>query len=226
VSNEFYLIPAEVGPGLRRGEKPDTNALSHCISSEELSLWLRRVDAGELVLVIDACHSAASVSQSWFKPGPMGSRGLGQLAYDKRMRILAASQADDYAIENRQLRHGLLTYALVKEGLDGAKADFRPADGRITLGEWLAFGEARVPELHRSIRERLALGGSPDGARDAAGLRFVLIQRNENAEQTKAIPATEELLEKSSLSLRNAFQRPALFDYSRGRIEPVLQRRN
>src|SRR5213078_261829 len=118
-------------------------------SSEELSLWLRDVDAGEMVMIVDACHSAATVEQEWFKPGPMGSRGLGQLAYDKRMRVLAASQADDFALESGNLRHGLLTYALVKDGLDTKKADFRPKDGRVTLGEWLAYGAERVPDLHR-----------------------------------------------------------------------------
>ena len=59
------------------------------------------VDAGELAMVVDACHSAAAVQQPGFKPGPLGGRGLGQLAYDKGMRVLAASQADDVAVESR-----------------------------------------------------------------------------------------------------------------------------
>jgi hypothetical protein len=42
-----------------------------------------------MAIIIDACHSAASFEGEGFKPGPMGSRGLGQLAYDKRIRILA-----------------------------------------------------------------------------------------------------------------------------------------
>ncbi len=64
----------------------------------------------------------------------MGSRGLGQLAYDKAMRVLAASQADDVALE-AQVKgegHGLLTYALVREGLLGRKA--AGAGGGLTLG--------------------------------------------------------------------------------------------
>jgi hypothetical protein len=58
-----------------------------CISSDELSLWLREVDAGELALIVDACHPAAAIEGTDFKPGPMVSRGLGQLLYDKGMRI-------------------------------------------------------------------------------------------------------------------------------------------
>jgi len=82
----------------------------------------------------------------------MGSRGLGQLAYDKGMRILAASQADDFALESTRLQHGLLTYALVHDGLEGGLADSGPHDGVIQLSEWLAFGASRVPELCDEIR--------------------------------------------------------------------------
>ena len=44
-----------------------------------------------IAMVVDACRSAASVDCGEFKPGPMRSRGLGQLAFDKGMRLLAAS---------------------------------------------------------------------------------------------------------------------------------------
>ena len=70
------------------------DVLPHCISSADLSAWLRDVDAGEWVLVLDACHSAAAGAPPGFKPGPLGSRGLAQLAYDKGMRVLAASQSE------------------------------------------------------------------------------------------------------------------------------------
>ena len=87
-----YLVPQDTSGGERREAK---DILDKLISSEELSFWLRDVDAGEMVMIIDACHSAASVDTPGFKPGPMGDRGLGQLAYDKGMRILAATQAED-----------------------------------------------------------------------------------------------------------------------------------
>ena len=109
----FYLLGSDLG---RRNE-PLPQALAKFISSEELSEWLRPIDAGEMALIIDACHSAAKRNQPGFKPGPMGDRGLGQLAYDKAMRILAASQAEDVALESAQLKHGLLTYALAVDGL-------------------------------------------------------------------------------------------------------------
>jgi hypothetical protein len=77
----------------------------------------------------------------------MGSQGLGQLAYDKRIRILAASQSDQTAGEDARLGQGILSYVLSQEGLIEGKADWSPVDGRITLGEWLRFAVHEVPNL-------------------------------------------------------------------------------
>lgn len=140
----FYLLPSDANPD----ENIPASSLPSFISSEELSEWLRNVDAGQMAMIIDACHSAASVPAG-FKPGPMGDRGLGQLAYDKGMRILAASQADDIALEIESLHQGLLTYAL-REGLIAGKDGKLPAasSAEVTLQSWLKYAEQRVPGLY------------------------------------------------------------------------------
>jgi hypothetical protein len=101
--------------------------------------------------VIDACHSAASVADGRFKPGPMGDSGLGQLAYDKGIRILAATQADDVALEDARLGQGLLTYALAVDGLGAGEADL-DGDGSIRVDEWLAYAVRRMPTLANDAR--------------------------------------------------------------------------
>ena len=148
-SGEFYFLLSDIGDN----ERISRDLLSRAVSSDELSLWLRGVDAGDMALIIDACHSAASVEGSGFKPAPIGSRGLGQLSYNKGMLVLAASQADDIALESTSVRQGLLTYALVEEGLVSRRADFQPADERIELTEWLRWGEKRVPRLYLELLE-------------------------------------------------------------------------
>jgi len=179
---QFYLMPSDLGAS---AEAADIR--QHAISSEELSAWLRTLDAGEMVMIVDACHSAATVESKEFKPGPMGSRGMGQLAFDKGMRILAASQRDQYALETEKTQQGLLSYALVREGLKDNAADFKPKDTRIQLSEWLSYGAERVPGLYRDFR---------DG-------------------KLKARTATplDEPEAKNFISI----QEPALFDFSRGR---------
>jgi WD40 repeat protein len=133
----FYLYPYDTG-------QTNEGLLQHCISSIDLSEWLRDVDAGELVMILDACHSGAAPGED-FKPGPMGSRGLGQLAYDKGMRILAATQADNVAQGSGQSARGLLTTALIRYGIEKGEA---ARSRRITMRDWLEYGVKEVPVLY------------------------------------------------------------------------------
>jgi hypothetical protein len=142
---DFYLLPSDA----RRPDANDPASLATLISSAELADWLRGVDAGEMALIIDACHSAASVTAEGFKPGPMGDPGLGQLAYDKGIRILAATQADDVAQESATLGggHGLLTYVLVDKALSDPKAGGadRDANDTVRLDALLNYVVDRMP---------------------------------------------------------------------------------
>lgn len=187
----FYLIPSDTGTGSDREISPALTA--HAISSDELSAWLRDVDAGNMAMIVDACHSAASVGDE-FKPGPMGSRGLGQLAFDKGMRILAASQADDVALESDLIKQGLLSFALVENGLEGKQADFKPKDKKITLEEWLSYGVSRVPSLAEEVKTGKVVA-SRGAVRTFSG----------------------------ELKKKRAIQQPALFDFTKGRRDAVLE---
>jgi WD40 repeat protein len=166
-TGNFYLVPSD-GAWRSSDATPDKATL---ISAAELTRAFTALRAGEVALIIDACHSGASVDTGGFKPGPMGDAGLGQLAFDKGLRILAASQASDVAFEDPVLQQGLLTYALAREGItpEFGKAD-ENGDGRIVLDEWLRYAVARLPSLSeesRSGRVAAAAGTSrPGGSRD------------------------------------------------------------
>lgn len=215
----FYLFTSDTGGG---GASSDLKgALARAISSDELGAWLRDVDAGELILVVDACHSAASVQGEGFKPGPMGSRGLGQLSYDKGMRILTSTQADDVALESALVEQGLLTYALTRDGLESARADFKPKDARITVAEWLAYGVERVPALHAEVERRLAEMKAARDSNNAASLGdnsqarvVVLSDAKESAGQGG------RGIRVSGQATRT--QQPALFDFARRRRDTTL----
>lgn len=184
----FFLLPSDARL-VGADRVPDPASL---ISATNLAVYLGSIKAGEIALIIDACHSAASVDANNFKPGPMGDPGLGQLAFDKGIRILAASQSDDVALESDKLRQGLLTYALANEGLgeNGGRAD-TDGDGRITLDEWLQYGAKRLPSLSAD----LTAGRPIKGARGVALL--------------DGIPAKAQV------------QQPALFDFT-GQPSPVV----
>lgn len=153
---DFYLLPSNLTRQTEGQKIPD---LSSMISGEELGLWVRDVEANQMVWIIDACQSAAAIEGLDFKPGPLGSRGFGQLAYDKRMRVLVATQASNTAIQvDAQKKGGLLTEALIAEGLVKGSAD-TDGNGDIMLDEWLEYGESRVPALFREAINELGATG-------------------------------------------------------------------
>jgi WD40 repeat protein len=144
----FYLIPHDLGydgPRTQLDAASLRSILDHSISDRELEQALENIDAGQLVLVIDACNSGQALESEEKRRGPMNSKGLAQLAYEKGMYILTAAQSYQAALEQRRLGHGYLTYALVEEGLKTPAADARPKDGQVELSEWLDYAVARVP---------------------------------------------------------------------------------
>ena len=121
-----WVTPA-IGPNLT--EQGLQSILSHSISDIELEEAVEGLDAGHLLMVIDACNSGQALEAEEKRRGPMNSKGLAQLAYEKGMYILTAAQSYQAALEAAQLGHGLLTYALVEEGLKTPIADSR-TEGR------------------------------------------------------------------------------------------------
>lgn len=197
----FYLIPYDTGES--PSGKVTEEFLSRAISSDELSLWLRDTDAGQMVMIVDACHSAASVESADFKPGPMGSRGLGQLAYDKGMRILTSTQADDVALESGLIKQGLMTYALTRNGIEDGQADFQPKDQSITLIELLNYAVERVPVLYDEVKS----GHVKEFGRGKGTRALVVVSGK-----------------RESMKKKSRYQQPSLFDFSRGQRNVTLSR--
>jgi uncharacterized caspase-like protein len=152
-AQRFYLIPHDLGytgertklsePGLK-------TILEHSISDVELEQAVEGLDAGHLLLVIDACNSGQALEAEEKRRGPMNSKGLAQLAYEKGMYILTAAQSYQAALEAAQFGHGLLTFALVEEGLKTPVADNEPKDGILNAREWLDFATERVPQMQET----------------------------------------------------------------------------
>jgi WD40 repeat protein len=146
----FYLLPHDLGYA---GERTGLDAaglqtiLEHSISDEELERAVEGIDADKLLMVIDACNSGQALEAEEQRRGPMNSKGLAQLAYEKGMYILTAAQSYQAAQEASTLGHGLLTYALIEEGLKQAAADSDPKDGQVWVREWFDYASTRVPNM-------------------------------------------------------------------------------
>jgi uncharacterized caspase-like protein len=149
----FYLIPHDLGYAGGRTELDEAalkTILSHSVSDLELEQACEGIDAGHLLMVIDACNSGQALEAEEKRRGPMNSKGLAQLAYEKGMYILTAAQSYQAAMEAEQLGHGYLTYALVEEGLKSGAADTAPKDGQVVLREWLDYATERVPRMQEA----------------------------------------------------------------------------
>lgn len=94
--NRFYLIPHDLGyngPRTKLDEAGLRAILAHSISDRELEQAFERIDTGHLLLVIDACNSGQALEAEEKRRGPMNSKGLAQLAYEKGMYIMTAAQS-------------------------------------------------------------------------------------------------------------------------------------
>jgi WD40 repeat protein len=162
----FYLLPSDTGANwgitedvlTRCHSQPDESAvckhandlLSHSVSSTELGAWWNGVDGGEMVMILDSCHSGA-VSGKEFRPGPLGDPGFGQSSYDKGMQILSASQPAQTAKGEWVTGKGGGT--ILVDALETV-AQQKPND---PLTQWLHDIEVQLPatakELYPELKE-------------------------------------------------------------------------
>jgi len=170
----FYLVPHDLGYAGSRasvGAESVDAILSHSLSDLEIEAAVEGLDSSQVLLVIDACNSGQALEAEERRRGPMNSKGLAQLAYEKGMFILTAAQSYQAALETAQLGHGYLTYALVEEGLKKGLADRRAKDGEITVREWFDYATDRVPEMQDGADGSRLLLLQDDKAGDANVVR-------------------------------------------------------
>jgi uncharacterized caspase-like protein len=144
VAQRFCLLPHDTVMPDRIEDigKPGT----HTVSDLELGDVFEKIATGRSLFVIDACRSGQALEAEEKRRGPMNSKGLAQLAWEKGMYILTASQGYQSALESADLGggHGFLTYALVEKGLKTRDA---AVDGQVELRHWLDFATQLVPQL-------------------------------------------------------------------------------
>src|SRR5262249_1354732 len=154
VLRQRSLVPYDLG---YQGEIPARceqtlldEVAKHSISDLELESSFQKIDAGQLLLVIDACNSEQALESEEKRRGPMNSKGLAQLAYEKGMYILTAALSLQEAKADKAIAkgHGYLTYALIEEALKEKKA--ADNDGNVLLREWVDYAVQRVPRMQQA----------------------------------------------------------------------------
>ena len=157
--DRFYLLPHD---GFE-------NDYANAISDEDLETYFESIDAGKLLMVIDACNSGQALEAEEKRRGPMNSRGLAQLAYEKGIFILTASQSQQAALETNRLGHGLLTYSLL-QGLQ--KAD-RSLSGDVIDRAWFNYAAIEVPKLQLDEMQKREAANAVSGSSKGPKIFFV-----------------------------------------------------
>lgn len=163
----FYLVPHDLDPA--------RNVKGQGISDEDLEAVLLPLQAKHVALILDACHSGQALEADDWRRGPVNAHGLIQLAWEKGIDVLAASQSQQAALEawqvgNTRIGHGLLTYSLlcglprqrnlpVTLGHGGSAVSTRfspaPLDGHLLMARrWLDYAANLVPQLMASGKVR------------------------------------------------------------------------
>ncbi len=117
------------------------------MSDLTLTKSLEALNAAQVVVILDACESGAALDPEHGRVGPFNFKGFAQMAYDKGIFTISATQSNSDAHESVDLCHAQFTYILVEDGLVSNFADWRPVDQTITTKEWLQYGaERREPQ--------------------------------------------------------------------------------
>lgn len=114
-----------------------SGGVSGAVSDLELTKVLEALNAAQVIVVLDACESGAPLEA---RVGPFNFKGFAQMAYDKGIFVISATQSTSDAHESDDLCHAQFTYILVEDGLVSTLADWRPVDKLITAKEWLQYG--------------------------------------------------------------------------------------
>jgi hypothetical protein len=161
----FYLMPYDTGsqnwgvtedilsrclisPDLSDPCKQAHDLLQHSVSSADLTAWWNGLDAGQMVMILDTCHSGAVPGRE-FRPGPLGDPGFGQLSYDKGMIILTASQPTQ--TERGEAVIGAEGRTLLVDALDSVAQ----VNHQQSLQRWLQDTERQLPKLAKSLYPHL-----------------------------------------------------------------------
>jgi uncharacterized caspase-like protein len=137
----WYFLPAEFG----RDVSFEAIA-AEGISAQALQKALVRIPARRIALVVDACKSG---DLRRVFSAATDSRYLEWVSRTAGVRLLAATDQEQLAVELPELGHGALTYSLL-QGLSG-EADVSPGNRVVMAGELFQYAEHSLPEITQRI---------------------------------------------------------------------------
>ena len=155
---EWYLLPYTNAWNTRTEGKVEM-IRRYGIPSRRLMRLLTKTQAQRVFLILDSCRSGAVVDAVSSSTGralddAVGQKTLRRIARVGGIHILAASRADEDAIELLSVPHGALTY-LILEGIRGAADENR--NRKVSVGEIIRYATREMPLLsQRLVKETIS----------------------------------------------------------------------
>jgi WD40 repeat protein len=157
VGQRYYFIPHDMR---REAETFEEDVQRGGIPGDAIADWIGTVPALKRMLVLDTCHSGAAVRLAGGRGrDPFAFRGaVERLSRAQGIFTLAASTADEAAAEVPDLKHGILSYALlaglkaIEQGpLAGQHIQTTNPDQVVDVLEWFSYASGHVPRLSKKF---------------------------------------------------------------------------
>lgn len=170
LGQRYYFIPHDFQA---KADKVEDDIREQGIAGDVLGDWVEKVPALKRVLIFDTCQSGTALPVSRTTRDPFAFRGaLERLSHSRGFFTIAASAASESAQEILELKHGMLTYALlagagaVEEGpLANQPIKATADDKTVEVREWFSFAQDKVPLLTKLyVGEEQFIGFSGQGA--------------------------------------------------------------
>jgi hypothetical protein len=136
--SEGYLLPHDADP---------TNAAVRGISITDLARWVAGLEARNVVVCLDCCHSGLTLARGWRADAGMSPEILRKVVAPGRY-VITSCGAGQTSVEDDDEQHGLFTRCLLA-GIDGG-GDLNE-DGRVGLAELLEYVTQAVPAEARRL---------------------------------------------------------------------------
>jgi uncharacterized caspase-like protein len=152
LGQRYFFIPHDFQPAAAEWSE---DVREQGLAADVLADAVAAVPALKRLLILDTCASGGALEISRQGRDPFAFRGaIEKLGQRQGVFTIAASSASEEAQEIEDLRHGVLTYALLA-GLGAVNRgplldqSVRPSrvDGTVDVLDWLSFAAGQVPRL-------------------------------------------------------------------------------
>lgn len=137
--DEYYFIPQELRYS---GEE---SLVAQGVSQSALQDMIKAVPARRVIMLLDTCKSG-KLTDAFGSRGFKIKKSLTLFSQTTGTYMVAASTAQQLALEDTKLGHGVFTYAVL-EGVKGG-ADY-DADGQVSIRELILYLDSEVTRISR-----------------------------------------------------------------------------